>query len=286
VGVVRVTRSGEVFLRSSKIKSMLEWFRGKKKNKNELPVYSRLESIPSRELPAELKAKEVSESYLSRRDNLERELLEPARRPPNDQSLFTTLLATPGGGVLTISSPEGAMCLPVFSTPVRAADYVQTLLAAGPATQYLCSSPLEFIRMLQDLKAAKIENFTLDRCPRCSAFVAIGINSIKTDDDTLAFWAISKATELARADLYFAFALESARAGRLEGARDVALETIGHVTMEDPRPHLLLGNLGVGLRDQNLIQEAKSFLSFLKLDEWERKLDEVVRSNSPDFTWQ
>src|SRR5437667_8827244 len=104
---------------------MLEWFRGKKKNKDELPVYSRLESIPSRELPAELKAKEVSESYLSRRDSLERELLEPARRPPNGQSLFTTLLATSGGGVLTISSPEGAMCLPVFSTPVRAADYVQ-----------------------------------------------------------------------------------------------------------------------------------------------------------------
>ena len=63
----------------------------------------------------------------------------------------------------------------------------------------------------------------------------------------------------------------------------MALETIGHVTVEDPRPHLLLGQLGVGLRDRRLVREAKAFLRFLKFDELERKLDDVARSGSPDF---
>jgi len=63
----------------------------------------------------------------------------------------------------------------------------------------------------------------------------------------------------------------------------VALETVGHVNLEDPRPHLLLGQLAVKLRDRELLREAKSFLQFFKLDRWGRKLDHVVQSGSPDF---
>src|SRR5437763_228327 len=118
---------------------MLGWLTGKKKN--ELPVYSELQAIPSRGLPAELQAKEASESFISLRDNLERELLEPTRRPPDDQALFTALLAANSGGFLIVSLPDGDQCLPVFSSPVRAGDYVQTVLAAGPSVKYLCSSP-------------------------------------------------------------------------------------------------------------------------------------------------
>jgi hypothetical protein len=137
--------------------------------------------------------------------------------------------------------------------------------------------------MLRDLSEAGVAAFALDRCPRCETFTVISSESAKTADDLLAVWAIFKATELARADLYFAFALDSARAGQLEVARGVALETIGHVTVEDPRPHLLLGQLGVGLRDRTLVREAKAFLRFLKFDELERKLDDAARSGSPDF---
>ena len=137
--------------------------------------------------------------------------------------------------------------------------------------------------MLRDLEASGVEAFTLDRCPRCETVTVIGSNSAKTADDLLTLWAIFKATELARADLYFAFAVDSARAGKLEVARSVAFETIGHVTVEDPRPHLLLGQLGVGLKDRRLVDEAKAFLRFLEFDEWERKLDHVARSGSLDF---
>jgi hypothetical protein len=100
-------------------------------------------------------------------------------------------------------------------------------------------------------------------------------SSLKSDD-LIAIWAIFKAAQLARGKLYFTYALEAARAGQIEIARDVALETVGHVDLEDPRPHLLLGQLAVKLRDRELLREAKQFLRFLKLGRWEQKLDQVV----------
>jgi hypothetical protein len=84
-------------------------------------------------------------------------------------------------------------------------------------------------------------------------------------------------------DLYFAYALQLARAGHLETARDVALETVGHVSLEDPRPHLLLGELGVALGERTLIDEAQEFLRFLKQNAWERNLAEIVRTGRPTF---
>lgn len=262
---------------------MLEWLIGKKKHKEKLPIYSELKSLPTRGLPSKLADKEASEFFTAQRDAREHELLEPTRRPPKDEPLFTELIIVKEGAVLTINLDNGRGCLPVFSNPLRAEDYVQTLLPAGSTVQYLCSSPLELIQMRCDLEAAGVQAFTLDRCPRCEIFIVFGSDSAKTADDLLKVWAIAKATELSRADLYFAFALDSARAGQLDVARSVALETIGHVTLEDPRPHLLLGQLGVALKDRRLVEEAKAFLRLLKFDEWERKLDHIARSGSLDF---
>jgi hypothetical protein len=100
----------------------------------------------------------------------------------------------------------------------------------------------------------------------------------------VALWAIHKATELARAELYFEYASWSARGGRLEIARDVALEAVGHVTWEDPHLHLLLGQIAISLGDRTLLRETRAFLRFFKLVPWERKLDEIQRSGSLDFT--
>lgn len=262
---------------------MLHWLKGRRRPR-ELPEYSELRSIPSRGLPPILAEREADKSFDTRREALERELRQPPRRPSTDRPLFTELLVVDRGGVVTIPLPgNGGQCLPVFSTPFRAADYVHTLLASGPPVQYLSSSPLDLVRMLRDLEGMRIEWFALDRCPRCSVFTSTGSGSMKTADDLLVLWSISKATELARADLYLAYALDSARAGQLTIARDVALETVGHVSLEDPRPHLLLGQLAVGLKDRTLLRQAKTFLRFLRHDQWERKLDEVVQSGQPDF---
>lgn len=261
---------------------ILDWLFGKARGK-ELPNYSRLKSIPTRCLPPKLAEEEESESYSSRRDALEREILERDRRPSDDQPLFTELVIS-NRGVMTLTLPDDARpCLLVFSTPIRAADYVRTLLSAGPPVSYLTSSPLQFIRMLRDLEGVGIRVLALDRCPRCSIFTTIGSSSLTTTDGTVKVWGISKATEMARADLYLNYALHSARAGELEVAREVALETVGHVTLEDPRVHLLLGQLAVRLKDRKLLREAKAFLRFLRHDRWERMLDQASQSGSPDF---
>ena len=260
---------------------MLDWLTRRWRTE-ELPGYSALRSVPNRGLPPELRDMEESESFTTRRNLVERDLQQPSRRPPDDEPLFTELLEANGRGVVTMAL-DGIQCLPVFSSPFRAADYVQTLLTTGPSVRYLSSTPLQLVQMLRDVERARIDRFALDRCPRCSIFPVCSGSAMKTAHDVLAVWCIHKATELARADLYFGYAKESARAGRLEIARDVALETAGHVSLEDPRLHLLLGELAVELRDRKLLREAKAFLRFLHLVRWERKLDRVVQSGSADF---
>lgn len=99
----------------------------------------------------------------------------------------------------------------------------------------------------------------------------------------LALWAIHKATEIARLQLYCAYALRSARAGQLEAARDVALEAVGHVSSEDPRPHLLLGELAVALGDRTLLQEAQMFLRFFKHEPWEQRLSVAEQAGQALF---
>src|SRR6266704_1412458 len=149
-------------------------------------------------------------------------------------------------------------------------------LAAAEGSESFATSRENLERELR-----KLPRLALDRCPRCPVFTTVG--TPKTSDDLIGLWSIFKATQLTRGNLYFSYALESARAGRIEIALDVALETVGHVNLEDPRPHLLLGQVAVKLRDRELLREAKSFLQFFKLERWERKLDQVVQSGSPDF---
>lgn len=262
---------------------MLDWLFGKKKSK-ELPEYSALTSRPSRELPAEFVEQEGSEAFSSRRESIQQELLEGPRRPPDDAPLLTAFLNDQGSGVVTMTLPEGAgQCLPVFTTPIRAADYRQNLLVHGPATRYLSSAPGQFVKMLRDIEKMGIETLTVDRCPRCSVLTTFGSSSIKTAADVVTIWAIHKATELARTQVYFAYALQMARADRFDVARDVGLETASHVTVEDPRLHVLLGQIAIGLGDRALLQEAKAFLALLNQDRWERKLDQAAKSGSPDF---
>jgi len=41
--------------------------------------------------------------------------------------------------------------------------------------------------------------------------------------------------------------------------------------------------IALALQDRTLLREAKAFLQFFQLNSWERRLDEVVQSGSPDF---
>ena len=140
--------------------------------------------------------------------------------------------------------------------------------------------------MLQDLREVGVEKFVLDRCPRCNFFCAIHSESITTADKAIECWSIIKATELVRLDLYLTHAQTSARTGELFASRDVLLETAAHVSFDDPRVHVLLGQVAVALYDRELLREAKAFLQFFKFNSWERKLDEVVQSGSLNFEFE
>ena len=140
--------------------------------------------------------------------------------------------------------------------------------------------------MLQDVSGVGVEKFVLDRCPRCNVFCAIHNASIITAEKAIECWSIIKATELARLDLYLTNAQRLAKTGELFAARDLLLETASHVSFEDPRVHVLLGQVAVALHDRDLLREAKAFLQFFKLNSWERKLDEGVQSGSPNFEFE
>lgn len=252
-----------------------------------MPEYSALRKTPTRGLPFDLKEQESSQKHRDRRDEIARWLGEPPRRPDVDSPLFVEIVDIKQQGLLTIENPEdGSRCLPVFSSPFRAADYARTLLDSSTSVNYLSSSPRELVRMLQDLREVAVEKFVVDRCPRCNLFCAIHNVSITTAEKAIECWSIIQATELARLDLYLIHAQTSARTGELFASRDVLLETAAHVSFEDPRVHVLLGQVALALHDRELLREAKAFLQFLKLNTWERKLDEVVKSGTPNFEFE
>lgn len=262
---------------------MFDWLKRKKVG-DEMPHYTALLRQPSRELPAALVEAEKSEAYKSQHDAIESSLLEGIKRPVADRPLFIELLSSEENGFLTLPLREGKSCLLVFSSPFRAADYVRTIGEPRQSVKFLSSSPLDLTRLLSDVRGVGIEKFTLDRCPRCNFANAVSSESISTPDRAIEYWSIIKAIELARTDLYLEYARECAVGGDFETAREVTLETVGHVSFEDPRAHYLLGQLGVALQDWMLIQEAKDLLKFLKFDSWEEKLDAIIRTRTPDFS--
>jgi hypothetical protein len=263
-------------------RDMPAWPFGREKSQ-EMSQYSALQSIGSRSLPSELRKEETSQFYLTQRKALQQQLQEPARRLAEESLLFVELLSG-DKGVVTVNLPDKrGQCLPIFSIPFRAADYRRRQLAPSSPVQYLSTSPRQVVGMLRDLERIGIKSFVLDRCPRCSILTIVQSVSIMTSDDAIGWWAIIKATELSRANLYLTYALHASRAGWLGLARDVAIETVGHVTLEDPRLHLLLGQIGLGLGDRTLLREAGEFLGFLEADAWSRRLEQAVRTGPPDF---
>src|SRR5260370_2332027 len=104
---------------------MLDWLTGKR-NRKELPEYSVLRSTPTRRLPPDLKEAEDSESFATSRENLERELRKPPRRPLDDEPLFMELLEAKETalGYITLPPQLPARRVPVLRTPFPPFDYL------------------------------------------------------------------------------------------------------------------------------------------------------------------
>lgn len=249
-----------------------------------LPRYAELIKTPNRGLPSDLTEQEGGEAFERRCAAIDQSLREPRTRPSADTPLFVMLLDPAREAFLTMTLPDpGLPCVPVFTSPFRASDYARVQLEHDSSARYLSSSPAHLVATLGNLRAAGIEPFALNPCPRCGILTAIRIESIKSAEDAIECWTIFKTTEMGRMDLYLRYAQAAARAGDLAKARDVVLETVAHVSFEDPRAHLLLGQIALALDDRETLGEAKEFLRYFRRDAYANRLDEVVRSGEPDF---
>jgi hypothetical protein len=237
---------------------------------------------PNPEIPEELARAEKSELMLVRTQSIQRRLL--ARRPPDDQPLVTLLVSTTERGVITFGLPSGERCLPVFTSASHAADYRRVLLPNGPPNQYLVSSASQFLVVLRDVERIGVHQFAVNRCPRCDVVSAFDSRRIQSENDVITVCAIHLATETARIETYLFHALKEARAGELAVARDIALSAAGHVTLDEPMLHLLIGEVAVGLNDRTLLSEAKAFLGALHREPLTRMLEQAEKAGAPDFS--
>jgi hypothetical protein len=135
---------------------------------------------------------------------------------------------------------------------------------------FATSTAAGFVGVLRAVERSGADRFVLDKCPRCTVMLSIGSKSIKTPGDALAIWASQESIRAAREEFYLDFALEAARDGRMEAARQAAFAAFGHVMMDDPRMHWLLAHVALSTGDASLCEEAIAFLRYLQAS------DEVI----------
>ncbi|MEA2235503.1 MAG: hypothetical protein QOC81_227 [Thermoanaerobaculia bacterium] len=255
------------------------------KKKRVLPSYSGFRSVVLGDVAPDLAAAERSEAGQTQMDEIQSRLVEGAERPTVDTELFTVLIAADDSGVITITPPSRQPpILALFSNRVRAADYHDELLGHGTAPRFRVLTATQLLGLLSSLRDAGIREFALDRCPRCSTFATVTIAESASEDTLIRLWAISKATELGRLNLYLTYAQTLATGTQFDLARQVAYETIAHVAPDSPQAHLLLGELGIALKDRRLVREAETFLRFLRAESFATKLLQDAQLSAADFT--
>ena len=257
---------------------MLNWLFGRKKQSG-LPEYTLLREIPSRTLPAALLEQESSSEFAERRDRIHADLDAAESGRSSERQFFVP--DDGAGGKATLILQDG-QCLLVFSTAFKAADHCRGALSRRRGG-VLVMPVTGFCDLLRNCESAGISLWTLDRCPRCSTFTCMGTGQFTTAAMVTAVWAVQQATAQARSELYLSHALAAARAGDFRSARDVALEMVGHIDAEDPRAHMLLGQLGVATGDRTLVDEAQLFLGLFEQHAWQERLATIVQSGQPRF---
>ena len=252
------------------------------RNRTGMPEYTAVRQVPSRGLPEAVRTEEAKPATRERINELVDRLLAPPNRPSDDAPLFVELLA--GKGPVSVIMPDGSMSLLVFTSPFRAGDYARIRLSDGPTVTYLSSSPQNLLALMRDF-ATQAPTFVMDLCPRCGYGTRFVCGQMVSPDKVLKVWAIHVAGHLERYGLYVSYAVAAATSGRLVEARDVLLETAGHVTSDDPELHFLLGQVAVGLGDGGLFKEACAFLHYLNRDGLVPRLQAAKRAGMADFSW-
>ena len=233
------------------------------RKKPSFPSYSLLRDQPSRGLPHDLAEREDSDDFQAWADRIQADL--SAQNADQDVPAFAVFLKL-GEGLLRLDfPPPQGLCLLVFTSMWRAADYMHVQVPAlRDKLEFFASTARETPNVIQHFRQhAKISSIALDRCPRCDIFACLDAEAMDTAEKLIQAWRISLATQFARRDLYWRYARSAARDDKPLTARDVALELVGHVTPVHAPTHFLLGKLAIRLQDRRLLREARSFLDFL-----------------------
>ena len=255
-----------------------------------LPQYTELRRRPNRHLPSSLVAQEHQPVFRERSDAIRRDLLSlPSRR---DDSAFLTTLWADHRSAISLPLPEGGYGLLVFSRPALALDYVNLKLPDTAAPMFRVWTPIRLAQMLAQLRTTGVGWAVFDRCPRCEVVSTVSTQGMRVASDVLNVWAIGESLRRARTELYLKHVAKVAPVAP-EEAKEIALETAGHIAPDDHEVHVALGVVGLRLGDRGLVREACDFLRFLKHDAWAERLSSHLplteQSNSvsvPDRVFQ
>lgn len=231
------------------------------RKKSSIPSYSLLDAEPCRGVPKGLSDREASSDFDATVERIRADLLS---QPPDFDADNFAIFITFGDGLLQLQVPEGR-CLLVFSSRVRAADYIRVQVPdRADQLGFFVSTARNAANVIPHFREhAAIDAVALDRCPRCNIFACLDPDAMNKPENLIGAWAISISREIGRRDLYWSYARNLAREGELVQARNLALELIGHVTPHDVKTHLLIGKLAIRLNDRKLLREAKRYLEFL-----------------------
>jgi hypothetical protein len=254
--------------------------------RKELPEYSRLVQFPSLLIPTIIEEFIASEPFETERARVLAQLREEVQAGTRSEPEFCALVPGDSDGFVLREDAQGeGMCLLLFTTAVRAADYAQVQDPFGGHYRYYVASASTMADLAQELaEDGSADSYAINWCPRCEIALAMTSSDDSDEADCLAeIWCIDEASRRVRVDVSLEFASFMAEDHDLEGARDVLLEALGHTTLEDPRLHYFLGVIAIGLGDAQLLDETRAFLRFFEWNGWLDRLDQVALSGSPTY---
>jgi hypothetical protein len=240
-------------------------------------VLAGLRSLPA--LP-EMQRRET-QALETRHDAVDEALRRSPSWPGPQDPCLTVLRVPPDGGLVTTILPQG-LALPVFTSHVKAEDYRLALLPRRGATSITLSA-VELAVRLREHRDRGLVGWTVNPCPRCSAFALYGIEQVRTGDDVLTMCGIVRATERLRIEVGVQIALEMARAGDLRMASYVACCCLQHITLEEPQLHLLFGRLGILHAPRTAAKEAPAFLRLLQELALAERLEREIVTGTCNF---
>ena len=150
-------------------------------------------------------------------------------------------------GILTAILPPKQYAVLLFTTPFAARDYVRTV----KVNMNVHKIPMKDLAAeSHNWTSAGVNQFMLNRCPRCGAGLAYSMSLISEHEKFLKVWAIDLAARRCRAEVLVAQHHRFAGEGAMFNAR-AALETIrDHIDCGNPYVHQSIALLSAGMDDK------------------------------------